>query len=67
MRQAALLGNPDTKRTQYLQQAAEDVGLPLAFVDWKEWKDGLSKLLRQDAPLSRRAVMAAGWLKNSMP
>ena len=50
MRRAALLGNPDTKRTQYLQQAAKEVGLPLAFVDWKEWRDGLSKLLRQDAP-----------------
>lgn len=50
MRQAALLGNPDTKRTQYLQQAAKETGLPLAFVDWKEWRDGLSKLLRQDAP-----------------
>ncbi|MDE7353333.1 MAG: STM4014 family protein [Acetatifactor sp.] len=38
MRRACLLGNPDTKRTIYLQQAAARTGLPLLFLDWREFQ-----------------------------
>ena len=41
MRRAVLLGNPGTKRTLYLQRAAEGVGLPLLTMDWKDWKTGI--------------------------
>ena len=36
MRRACLLGNSDTKRTIYLEQAAARTGLPLLFLDWRE-------------------------------
>lgn len=53
-RQAVLLGNPDTKRTIYLEQAAERTGLPVLFLDWKEWKERLPDgdlFLKVDPPL----------------
>ncbi len=37
MRQAVILGSPDTKRTIYLKKAAEQERLPIIFVDWKSW------------------------------
>ncbi|KAI4446880.1 hypothetical protein C823_001398 [Eubacterium plexicaudatum ASF492] len=57
MRQAALLGNIHTKRTDYLKQAAAQAGLPVLFVDWKEfetWKKQLAQgewLIKIDPPL----------------
>ena len=39
MRQVVLLGNPDTKRTIYLEKAAKQEGLSVVFVDWKNWKN----------------------------
>lgn len=39
MRQVVLLGNPDSKRTIYLEKAARQEGLPMTFVDWKDWND----------------------------
>lgn len=53
-RHAVLLGNPDTKRTIYLEQAAERTGLPVLFLDWKEWKERLPDgdlFLKVDPPL----------------
>ena len=38
MKQAVILGSPDTKRTIYFKQAAEQEGLPVVFVDWKNWR-----------------------------
>lgn len=38
MRRAVLLGNPDTKRTNYLEKAAAREGLSIVFVDWESWK-----------------------------
>ena len=37
MRQAVLLGNPDTKRTEYLRQAAARAAVPVLFVDWADY------------------------------
>ncbi|MCI8391631.1 MAG: hypothetical protein HFI35_13370 [Roseburia sp.] len=38
MRQAVLLGSAGTKRSDYFKQAAEKEGLPVQFVDWKDWE-----------------------------
>lgn len=38
MRQAVLLGSAGTKRSDYFKQAAEKEGLPVRFVDWKDWE-----------------------------
>ncbi len=57
LRQIALLGNPHTKRTDYFKQAASQAGLPVLFVDWKEfetWQDKLTQgewLVKVDPPL----------------
>lgn len=61
MRQAVLLGNADTKRTDYFRQAAAQAELPFLFIDWKEfdqcldqWKARLPQaewLLKIDPPL----------------
>ena len=40
MRQAVLLGNPDTKRTHYLGRAAREAGLHVLFLDWGRWREG---------------------------
>lgn len=39
MMQAALLGNPGTKRTAFFEQAAMQAGLPVFFIDWKDYLD----------------------------
>jgi len=54
MRQVVLLGNPDTKRTIYLEQAAAQAMLPVLFVDWKNWGKLLQErelFLKIDPPL----------------
>ena len=38
MRQAVLLGSAGTKRSDYFKQAAEKEGLPVQFMDWKDWE-----------------------------
>lgn len=38
VRQAVLLGNADTKRTDYFRQAAQQVKLPVFFADWKDYE-----------------------------
>ena len=38
MRKTALLGNADTKRTDYFRQAAKKAGLPICFADWNDWE-----------------------------
>ena len=38
MKQAVILGSPNTKRTIYFKQAEEQEGLPVVFVDWNHWK-----------------------------
>ncbi len=43
MRQAILLGNPNTKRTIFLERAAEKEGLSFFQVDWKDWKSQFDK------------------------
>ncbi|MDE6221714.1 MAG: hypothetical protein K2G51_15045, partial [Lachnospiraceae bacterium] len=34
-----LLGSLGTKRTIYLEKAAEQEGLPIVFADWNSWND----------------------------
>ena len=57
MRQAVLLGNLDTKRTNYFRQAAKQAGLPVYFADWNHWEkqwEGLPEaelFLKIDPPL----------------
>ncbi len=36
---AVLLGNPGTKRTAFFEQAAVQKGLPVFFIDWKDYSD----------------------------
>ncbi len=53
MRQAVLLGNPDTKRTSYFGQAAAG-RLPVLLADWKGWREQLPEgnmILKIDPPL----------------
>ncbi len=57
MKQAVLLGNAGTKRTDYFVQAAAQAKLPVLFVEWKDfekWKQQLSKaerFVKIDPPL----------------
>lgn len=54
MRQAVLLGNPDTKRTIYLGHAAEKAGLHVLFLDWSGWREHFPAgdiFLKIDPPL----------------
>ncbi len=39
MRQAVLLGKPDTKRSDYMGRAAREVGLHVLFLDWDGWRE----------------------------
>ena len=39
MRQAVILGSPETKRTIYLKKAAEQEGVPVTLVDWKDFNE----------------------------
>ena len=53
MRQAALLGKPDTKRTHYLGRAAREAGLHVLFLDWDRWRKDFPKgkiFLKIDPP-----------------
>lgn len=53
MRQAVLLGTPDTKRTIYLKKAMDQAAMPLHVVTWKDWKEALPKgelFLKIDPP-----------------
>lgn len=45
MKQAVILGNPDSKRGIYFQKAAKEEGLPVLFIDWKEWKERKNQFL----------------------
>lgn len=62
LKQAVLLGNADTKRTTYFRQAAEQAGLPVLFVDWKDiplWKE--NQLVDwKDIPLRKKNQMRQG-------
>lgn len=54
MRQAALLGNPNTKRTVYLERAAAEAGISFHLMDWRNWKTELpwtEGFLKIDPPL----------------
>ncbi len=44
MRQAVLLGEPGTKRTEYFRQAARQEGMSVSFLDWKDYKEGIRRL-----------------------
>lgn len=44
MRQAVLLGDAASRRTQYLKRAAEQAGLSLSFLDWKNWQETIGFL-----------------------
>ncbi len=44
MRQAVLLGEPGTKRTEYFRRAAELEGLSFSFLAWKDYKEGIRRL-----------------------
>lgn len=53
MRQAVLLGTPDTKRTIYLGHAAQKAGLHVLFLDWNGWKEHFPRgdiVLKIDPP-----------------
>ena len=73
MRQVVILGSPDTKRMIYLKKAAEQEGLPITFVDWKDWESWFEQnksdsrletlvLSRHNLPLS-----SSYYLKDSTP
>ena len=57
LRQAVLLGNPGTKRTDYFEQAAAFAKLPVLFVNWSgldAWMQqagGREWFLKIDPPL----------------
>ena len=54
MRQAVLLGNPGTKRTVFMERAAEKTGVRVAFLDWKSWEEQMPDtevFLKIDPPL----------------
>jgi len=54
MRQAVLLGNPETKRAIFMKQAAEKTGLRLIFLDWRNWRELMPDaelFLKIDPPL----------------
>lgn len=54
MRQAFLLGNPGTKRTDYLKKAAEQTGISIVLLNWKDWSGHLPEgevFLKIDPPL----------------
>ncbi len=66
MRQAVLLGNPDTKRTEYLRQAAARAAVPVLFVDWTDytgWIDNMGDnqeagyFLKIDPPLWKSCAL----------
>ena len=66
MRQAVLLGNPDTKRTEYLRQAAARAAVPVLFVDWADytgWIDNMGDnqeagyFLKIDPPLWKSCAL----------
>ncbi len=56
-KQAVLLGNANTKRTDFFMQAAATAQLPVLFIDWKDikrWKSALTgakQLMKIDPPL----------------
>ena len=47
MRRAVLLGAADSKRTQYLNQAAEQTSLSLSFVNWENWREAIVQLAQE--------------------
>ena len=59
MRQAVLLGNPGTKRTVYLEKAAKETQISVAFLDWKDFTgqdfpetwSGNQRFLKIDPPV----------------
>lgn len=49
-----LLGNPGTRRTTFLEQAAEASGLPVLLVEWTDWQKQLPEgelYIKIDPPL----------------
>ena len=62
MRQAVLLGNPDTKRTHYLGRAAREAGLHVLFLDWGRWREGFPEgeiFLKIDPPVWDSCLVTA--------
>lgn len=63
------MGCPGTKRKLYLERAAGCVGLPLLFIDWKQWsrefwenwlaEHGTGGILKIDPPLWDSAKLSA--------
>ena len=54
MRQAVVLGNPDTKRTHYLGRAAREAGLHVLFLNWDRWRENFPQgkvFLKVDPPV----------------
>lgn len=54
MRQAVVLGKPDTKRTHYLGRAAREAGLHVLFLDWARWREDFPEgeiFLKIDPPV----------------
>lgn len=61
MRQAVLVGIPDTKRTIYLQKAAKQAGLSIQMVEWKDWQKMLPAqdlFVKIDPPRWKSAALA---------
>jgi len=48
MSRLILLGNPETKRTVYLEKGAEKAGVEIQVVDWKEFPQGFAGMGRQE-------------------
>lgn len=66
MRQAVLLGNPGTKRTEYLRQAAARAAVPVLFVDWADYEGWIDSIvdnhrgqyfLKIDPPLWKSSLL----------
>lgn len=57
MKQVVLLGNPDTKRTIYLERAAAQAGILVHVIDWRDWTNQQAEVyndelfLKIDPPL----------------
>ena len=57
MRQAVLLGNPDTKRTEYLRQAAARAAVPVLFVDWADYTGWIDNMGDNQEAGDRKSVV----------
>ena len=63
MRRAILLGNPDTKRTIYLERAAEKEGLSFFLIDWRNWREHLDRFSGKELFVKIDPPLCGHWIK----